>query len=64
MKKAVQYFTPEYLKECAKMSPDQIIEFLEDYRLLVAHLIIEDQTSNKVDTFDASLKMPLAHLDQ
>lgn len=35
MKKAVQYFTKEYLKKCAELTPDQIIEFLENYRLLV-----------------------------
>lgn len=36
MKKAVQYFTKEYLERCAGLTPDQIIEFLENYRLLVA----------------------------
>ena len=64
MKKVVQYFTSEYLTECAKMTPDQIIDFLENYRLLVSHPIVQDEASNKVDTSDASLKMPLAHLDQ
>lgn len=36
MKKAVQYFTKEYLERCANLTPDQIIEFLENYRMLVA----------------------------
>lgn len=36
MKKTVQYFTKEYLKRCANLTPDQIIEFLENYRMLVA----------------------------
>lgn len=36
MKKAVQYFTKEYLDRCAGMTPDQIIEFIENYRNLVA----------------------------
>jgi predicted DNA binding CopG/RHH family protein len=36
MKKTIQYFTPEYLKRCAEMTPDQIIEFLESYRLLLS----------------------------
>lgn len=34
--KPVQYFTKEYLEKCSKMTPDQIIEFLENYRQLVA----------------------------
>lgn len=34
--KPVQYFTKEYLEQCKKMTPDQIIEFLENYRQLVA----------------------------
>lgn len=36
MKKTIQYFTPEYLAQCAEMTPMQIIEFLENYRQLVA----------------------------
>ncbi len=36
MKKTVQYFTKEYLERCAELTPDQIIEFLENYRALVA----------------------------
>lgn len=30
----VQYFTDEYLEQCKKMTPKQILEFLEDFRLL------------------------------
>lgn len=36
MKKPVQYFNKEYLVRCAELKPDQIIEFLENYRELVA----------------------------
>ena len=32
----VQYFTPEYLAHCRKMNPEQIVRFLEDFRLLHA----------------------------
>jgi hypothetical protein len=32
--KPVQYFSDEYLEECKKMTPFQIIEFLENYRKL------------------------------
>lgn len=38
MKKPIQYFTKEYLQRCAEMTPDQIIEFLENYRNLVANV--------------------------
>lgn len=36
MKKGIQFFTEEYLKSCRGMTPDQIIEFLENYRMLLA----------------------------
>lgn len=35
MLKGVQFFSQEYLDQCAKMTPYQILEFLENYRLLV-----------------------------
>jgi predicted DNA binding CopG/RHH family protein len=34
MKKTIQYFTKEYLERCKGMTSDQIIEFLENYRML------------------------------
>ena len=34
--KPVQYLTKEYLEECKKMTPEQIIEYLEGFRLLTA----------------------------
>jgi hypothetical protein len=34
--KAVQYFTPEYLERCSKMSPTEILQFLEEFRLMFA----------------------------
>ena len=33
----VQYFTKEYLEQCKKLTPEQIIEFLDNYRLMVSH---------------------------
>lgn len=36
MKKTVQYFTQEYLDRCKGMTPEQILEFLENYRMLVS----------------------------
>ena len=38
MKKPVQYFTKEYLEQCKSMTPEQIIEFIENFRLLVSHV--------------------------
>lgn len=35
MIKGVQYFTSEYIKECQKMSIDERLQFLEDYRKLL-----------------------------
>ena len=32
--KALQLFSPEYLEQCKKMKPKQILEFLEDFRKL------------------------------
>ena len=32
----VQYFTPEYLAQCKQMTPEQILQFLEEFRLLFA----------------------------
>jgi predicted DNA binding CopG/RHH family protein len=34
--KPVQYFSKEYLAQCRKMTPEQIVSFLEDFRALHA----------------------------
>jgi predicted DNA binding CopG/RHH family protein len=34
MKRPIQYFSDEYLERCKGATPDQIIEFLENYRLM------------------------------
>lgn len=31
-----QYFSPEYLKQCKQLTPDQIVQFLEDFRRMFA----------------------------
>lgn len=36
MKKTIQFFSKEYLARCRQFTPEQIIEFLENYRNLVA----------------------------
>ena len=30
----IQYFTDEYLEQCKKMKPEQVLQFLEDFREL------------------------------
>jgi uncharacterized protein (DUF4415 family) len=30
----LQYFTVDYLEQCSKMKPEQILEFLDSFRLL------------------------------
>jgi predicted DNA binding CopG/RHH family protein len=30
----VQYFSDEYLEQCRSMTPEQIVQFLEDFRIL------------------------------
>jgi predicted DNA binding CopG/RHH family protein len=32
--KTVQYFTDEYLQDSKRLSPTQVVSFLEDFRLL------------------------------
>lgn len=50
MKKTVQYFTSEYLRRCEGMTPDQIIEFLENYRMLFSNTRQESRLiSLKID---------------
>ena len=34
MKKTLQYFSKEYLERCKQLTPDQIIDFMENYRIL------------------------------
>jgi predicted DNA binding CopG/RHH family protein len=36
MERPVQYFTDEYIEYCRKLTPDQIVDFLEQWRE-VAH---------------------------
>ncbi len=39
MKKTVQHFTSEYLQSCRTMSPEHILEFLENFRVLHLRLL-------------------------
>lgn len=33
-KKVIQYFSKEYVERCKEMTPDQALEFLEDFQKL------------------------------
>ncbi|MCK5357502.1 MAG: hypothetical protein KAI33_07000 [Elusimicrobiales bacterium] len=49
--KPVQIFSEEYLEYCKKMTPKQIISFIEDFKIL--HLRKEKQKSKLI-----SIKIP------
>ena len=36
MSRPVQYFTDEYLEQCKKLSPKEVLEFLDNFRRLNA----------------------------
>ena len=50
--KAVQYFTDEYLEQCKQMSTAEILEFLENFRIL--HAEKTEETKSQL----ISLKVP------
>lgn len=54
MKKTVQYFSDEYLEECRKFTPEQIIEFLENFRELQAGIEGAKNSKSKL----ISIKIP------
>ncbi len=45
----VQYFTPDYLERCSKMSHAEILQFLEEFRLMFAAKAAE-QNSQPIAT--------------
>jgi len=49
--KPVQYFSDEYLEQCKKMTPEQIVRFLDDFRQLQG---VQPETRSKL----ISLKVP------
>ncbi|MCY4643419.1 MAG: hypothetical protein OXB88_02275 [Bacteriovoracales bacterium] len=52
-RKGIQHFSSEYLKNCKKMTTDEIVQFLEDFRQL--HAMSSKQKKSKL----ISIKMPL-----
>ena len=47
-KKTVQYFTKEYLKYCRQLTPEQILKFLDDFRLLHEKPLVSTKTKSKL----------------
>jgi hypothetical protein len=43
MNKVIQYFSEEYLERCQGATPDQILEFLENYRMLLSNTLEKSQ---------------------
>ncbi len=62
--KSVQYFSKEYLERCASMKPEQILQFLEDFRNLHSYdksqstkLISIKVKENLLQAFKAKAKL-------
>jgi len=54
-RRPVQHFTDEYLARCREMSPEEVVQFLEDFRRLHGGA----QTESKL----ISMKVPVALLE-
>jgi len=52
--KPVQYFSEEYLEQSKQASPEQVLAFLEQFRLLQGKTDIQTKVSSKL----ISLKVP------
>jgi hypothetical protein len=55
MNKTIQYFTKDYLKRCKGMTSDQIIEFLENYRMLFSTVPEKSQWISLKSQWQSSL---------
>jgi predicted DNA binding CopG/RHH family protein len=56
--KAIQMFTEEYLEQCQKMSPSEILEFLENFRLLHGGKTAQNGSSTSGPSKLISIKIP------
>jgi len=41
--KSLQYFSTEYIQSCQGMTADQILQFLEEFRLLHGPALLEER---------------------
>lgn len=55
--KAVQFFSDDYLKQCAQMTLEERMQYLEDFRLLMAN--VKDSVATKQPQKLISIKMPI-----
>ena len=60
--KALQYFSKEYLETCAKMSNEEKLEYLENFRLMVSGVVVPNEKDAK--SILISIKMPHVLLSQ
>jgi len=51
MNRPLQYFSDEYLEHCRKLTPDEVVRFLDDYSKIVA-------SSEKSESQLISIKIP------
>ena len=52
MEKPIQYFSDDYLERCKDLSPEQIVQFLEDFRQIA-------YAGRKVESKLISVKIPV-----
>lgn len=52
--KTLQYFSDEYLTQCAAMTPTDIAQFLDDFRQVHGAKLVDSQKSKLI-----SIKIPL-----
>lgn len=55
--KTVQFFDDEYLAECAAMTPDDIAQFLDEFRIIHGGKISSEKKSKLI-----SIKIPVSLL--
>lgn len=60
--KAVQKFSPEYLKLCAKMKPEQVVMFLENFRLIHGGMANKSSVGRGQKFIRIKIEKPLHHV--
>jgi predicted DNA binding CopG/RHH family protein len=59
MSRPVQYFSNDYLEECRRFTPEETIEFLENFRELGA--AVQDQTQHQSKLISIKIPKNLLH---
>ena len=63
MNKSIQYFSKEYLKRCEGVTPDQILDFLENYRMLFSSVRAKSQSVEESACKSIVYKEPSANFN-